>query len=114
MTTRAALGMNATGLLGVALCLPIVVIYVLASNNIALPFAAPNLDPEVVPLGVRLVMISSLFGPLVALALNARGALRGRSINRVVAGTALALTVVIVIYAVVDQWNCFMGVPNCD
>ncbi|MGE3857518.1 MAG: hypothetical protein AB7G21_11250 [Dehalococcoidia bacterium] len=113
MPGRSAFRPSLPALLGVALCLPIVALVLLASNNIVPPFALP--DPEGrVRLVVRVVMLAVLFAPLAGFLLNVRRAWRGDRGSLMAASVALAVTFALVAFAVVDQWDCFAGVPNCD
>lgn len=113
MPARSAIRPNLLAGLGLVACLPIVALIALASNNIVPPFALP--DPEGnVRVAVRVVMLGALFAPLAGFALNARGAWRGHRGSQVAALVSLAVTLALIGFAVVDQWDCFAGVPNCD
>jgi len=113
MLTQPRFRTNTAVILGVLACLPIATIILLATNNIVPPFAAP--DPEgQVRLVVRVVMLIALFAPLGGFLLNVRGAWRGDRASQIAAAITLAVTVALVTFAVVDQWDCFAGVPNCD
>ena len=35
-------------------------------------------------------------------------------LRHALAGVALAITVTLATLLIVDQWDCFRGVPNCD
>ena len=113
MLTQPRFRTNTAAVLGILACLPIATMVLLASNNIVPPFAVP--DPEgQVRLAVRVVMLIALFAPLAGFLANLRGAWRGDRASQVAAGIALAVTIALVTFAVVDQWDCFAGVPNCD
>ncbi len=97
--------------LGAALCLPVLVLLTLLLLGVKPPIPAierlRSREGSLVAFGLFALVP-------VALAINVGPALRRAPVNLAAALFALGTIVVILSLIAVDQYPCWVGVPNCD
>lgn len=112
--------------IGFLLCLPGAIMFTLLTLNIEPPFASlkppvPVDQPDVIGTAIALSLIVLL--PIVAFVINLvpiRRAMRaGGNLAALPLNVALVVAVLLIIAAfvgaiIVDQYPCWIGVPNCD
>ena len=128
MMKNALASPRSAAITGIILCLPFVFLLSLLALNIQPDFGRlapllnnPHLDrPDLVG---SLIVIGAFFLVIAAFAINliqiGRDLRRGSKIsahpaNLVLFGVTLAATVLVISGIIIDQYPCWMGVPNCD
>lgn len=114
-----------SALLSFLLTLPCLAILSFLLLNIEPPFAAllNNTDPDqpnvlgaFIPLGAFLLVVAA--GPVarvpIVRTLQAGGSLFAHPWNLMLAVVILLFSIMLVIGLIVDQFPCWIGVPNCD
>lgn len=113
-----------TGLIGIALCIPLLVLLSLLILNIEPNFGPlepylnnPNPNaPDYLGTGIALITFLLV---VAAFILNMRALLSeknldGYKFNGAVAAISIALILLVLGGIVIDQYPCWLGVPNCD
>ncbi len=117
---------RATAVVGLFLCLPAAIMYPLLMLHIEPPFAtliapAPADGPNVVGTVIAITVLALL--PLLAFGINMAQFRRAgqpgenvalRRMNVVMAVVGLAFVLTLVVAIAIDQYPCWVGVPNCD
>jgi hypothetical protein len=107
-------------LVGLLLCLPLVILLWLAVLGIEPAFMVgsgqPSLTGSLVVLGAALLLPIALVVTLAPVVRNLRqgGRFAAYPENLILAGTILVVLLIIIGAIVVDQYPCWIGVPNCD
>jgi hypothetical protein len=113
-----------TAILSALLCLPSITFFSLLILNIEPPFAAmlreepdkPNVIGSLIALFIFLLLPLALFVSLRPIVSNFRAGngLAASPANLLVALVSFGYLAFVVINIIVDQYPCWMGVPNCD
>ena len=113
---------------GLILCLPFILIVTLLALNIQPDFGRlepllNNPDPDQPDILGSLIVIGAFFLVISAFAINLiqiggdlrRGSkITAHPANLVLASVTLATIVLVISGFIVDQYSCWIGVPNCD
>ena len=115
-------------IIGFFLCLPFTLLFTLLILNIE-PYFGPlqpllnNPDPDqpdvlgsLIALGTMLLVLAAFIINLIPVVrtLRAGGGLTSHPVNLVLAIATLATIAMIIGGIIVDQYPCWIGVPNCD
>jgi uncharacterized membrane protein YidH (DUF202 family) len=110
------------------LCIPIVCVITLLIIDVEPHFDLfqplhPTADPyqpdilgSFIALGVFLLVLLSLIIDLIPVvhAMRKGGSITGQPVNIIIAVALFVIIVVILSAIIIDQYPCWMGVPNCD
>jgi hypothetical protein len=116
---------TSAAIIGFLLALPFLTILSLLLLNIEPPFAhllntpdpnQPNLIGTLIPLGAFLLAVAACLiarAPIVR-TLQMGGSLLAHPVNLLLAVVILSFITILVVGLIVDQYPCWIGVPNCD
>jgi hypothetical protein len=116
---------TSAAIIGFLLALPFLTILSLLLLNIEPPFAhllntpdpnQPNLIGTLIPLGAFLLAVAACLiarAPIIR-TLQTGGSLLAHPVNLLLAVVILSFITILVVGLIVDQYPCWIGVPNCD
>jgi hypothetical protein len=116
---------TSAAIMGFLLALPFLTILSLLLLNIEPPFAhllnnpdpdQPNLIGALIPLGAFLLAVAACLiarAPIIR-TLQTGGSLLAHPVNLLLAVVILSFITILVVGLIVDQYPCWIGVPNCD
>jgi uncharacterized membrane protein YidH (DUF202 family) len=119
-------GARSAAILGAVLALPFALLYLLLVLHIEPPLGAleslkvapdqPNVIGSAIVLGAWLLSVAAFIATLSPIVRDVRAGrpLVTHPVNLALASVILLFVVAFVVSLVVDQYPCWIGVPNCD